>query len=455
MVAEFNDTIVSIATPHGVGAISIIRLSGAQALELALKVTKLKKETLKPRYAHLKNLYNYHGKLIDKAIVIYFKAPNSFTGEDIVEFQIHGGIVVAQLVIKTVLDFGGRLAKPGEFSKRAFLNEKIDLTEAEAISKIIEAKSEEAVLTLSRQLNGELKKFVQKVRTNLIDILAHSEVAIDYAEDEIPPNIEEKILSRLNVIIEKVSKLLKNSKKRNRIFDGFRVAIVGRPNVGKSSILNLLLNYDRAIVSNVAGTTRDSVEDYINIGTHLVKIIDTAGIRETDNLVEKIGIEKTLEMIENADIVLAVFDRSDNLQDDDKKLIETLNKFKGIVIIILNKNDLPAKIETISELKSVNEFPFSVINCSDEILIEEMEKILTKINTSSEGGSILSSARQILAVEKTLISLKNAKPVLQSGELELFSFYINEAIGHISSISRQYTFNEMLDSMFSNFCLGK
>ena len=160
-------------------------------------------------------------------------------------------------------------------------------------------------------------------------------------------------------------------------------------------------------------------------------------------------------MIENADIVLAVFDRSDDLQNDDKKLIETLNQFKGAVITILNKNDLPAKIETIPELKSVNEFPFSVINCSDEILIEEMEKILTKINTSSEGGSILSSARQISAVEKTLISLKNAKPVLQSGELELFSFYINEAIEHISSISRQYTFNEMLDSMFSNFCLGK
>ena len=321
-----SDTITAIATPHGVGAIAIVRVSGSRALDIASKMTKRDKNSFTPRYAYLMNIYDSKNRVIDRGIVIYFKAPYSFTGEDIVEFQIHGGIAVSKLVLNTILHYGARLARAGEFSKRAFINGKVDLTEAEAITSIIEAKSEEAVYQLSKQLNGELKTLVSEIRDRLVHVLAHSEVVIDYAEEDLPEDIERDIYTQLQDISKSLSTLLESSKRRNRIFEGFKIAIVGRPNVGKSSLLNAILDYDRAIVSDIAGTTRDRVEEYINIGTHLVKIVDTAGIRKSSDIVEQIGIDRSIEAIEEADIVIALFDGSEELQKDDFTLIEILKR---------------------------------------------------------------------------------------------------------------------------------
>ena len=448
-----DSTITAIATPHGTGSISIVRISGKNAVEIALKIIKKDKEFLKPRYANLLNLYDAKDRIVDKGIVIFFKAPHSFTGENIVEFQTHGGVIISQILIKTILKLGGRLAKAGEFSKRAFLNGKIDLTEAEAISSIIEAKSEEATYQLSKQLNGELKHFVNKIRGDLVNILAYSEVTIDYAEEDLPEDIEGTILQRLDEISKNLSKLLSSSKRRNRVFEGFKISIIGRPNVGKSSLLNAMLNYERAIVSEIAGTTRDRVEEYINIGTHLVKIVDTAGIRETENLIEKIGIEKSIQAIEESDIVLALFDSSETLQTDDFKIIKLLEKYKSSrkILPILNKSDLHQVVEKISDFETIN---ISTMNF-DNSLIEQLQNILTEINTSSDGGTILSSIRQIDEVEKTISEIEQAKIPLQNGELEFFSFHIQEAIERISAISRPYQYSEMLDEMFGNFCLGK
>ena len=286
------ETIAAIATPNGVGAISIIRLSGKNAYSIAKKIIK---KNLSPRVATLAKLYDSNEELIDIALCIYFKAPNSFTGEDIVEFQCHGGVVVSRLVLEELLKQGARIAYPGEFSKRAFLNGKIDAAQAEAIAKLIETRSREGAKLLSRQLDGELGKFVENIREKLIEIMAYCEVFIDYAEEDLPDSLGYEIDQRLNNINKLLNHTLQASKRRECMLNGYKVAIVGKPNVGKSSFLNRLLNYDRAIVSDIAGTTRDTIEDVINIEGMQFRFIDTAGLRDTKDTIEKIGIQKALE----------------------------------------------------------------------------------------------------------------------------------------------------------------
>ena len=286
-----NDTIAAVATAHGIGSIAIIRLSGDRALQIAKQLTQ--RDTLAPRYATLTPLYSSNNELIDEAIVIYFEGPRSFTAEDIVEFQCHGGQIVAQKVLDALLAAGARLAEPGEFSKRAFHNGRIDLTEAEAIAQLIEAKSEDAAKILARQMKGELKEYVESIRDRLLEIMAYSEVTIDYAEEDLPEDLVQQIQERLDTLHAELSRTLQASQSRSGLMQGFKVAIVGKPNVGKSSLLNALLNYNRAIVSDIAGTTRDTIEEQVKIGTHLIRIVDTAGIREASDEIERIGIEQT------------------------------------------------------------------------------------------------------------------------------------------------------------------
>ena len=273
-----HNSIAAIATAHGVSSISIIRVSGDAALEIAHKISHL--ENITPRHAHLTSLYNFNNELIDHAIMIYFAAPHSFTGEEIVEFQCHGGMIVAQEILDTITSYGVRLAEPGEFSKRAFLNGKIDLTEAEAISKLIEAKSVDAAKILAKQMKGELKTFVDESRDALLRSLAYSEVMIDYAEEDIPDDIMSSICTQLDALTDQIEQIVEASHRRRGLIEGFKVAIVGKPNVGKSSLLNALLSYDRAIVSDIAGTTRDTIEEQVRIGSHIIRLVDTAGTPE-------------------------------------------------------------------------------------------------------------------------------------------------------------------------------
>jgi tRNA modification GTPase len=444
-----SDTIVAISTANGNGAISIVRMSGDNALEIAKKLTKT---SFSPRVAKLAKFYNLNNELIDILLVIYFKAPNSFTGEDIVEFQCHGGVAVSRLVLESLIEAGARLAEAGEFSKRAFLNGKIDLAQAEAIAKLIESKSKESVKILSKQLRGDLSNFVNDIRDKLLEIMAYVEVNIDYAEEDLPEDLIEQIKERLQNLSELLKKSLIASKKRESMFNGYKVAIIGKPNVGKSSLLNNLLNYDRAIVSNIAGTTRDIIEEEITIRTHIIKIVDTAGIRdETNDEIEKIGISKSREAANEADIIIAMFDNSREFDEEDAEILEIIKNTNKDVLVVLNKIDLANKFDK-SKLKD-----FKIIKTSQKQDNFEIEKQLEKIldSYSSTQDNVLISQRQVKAVEDAYNSINEAYELIESAELELFSYNVQEAILAISQITKPYEHDDVLDKMFSSFCVGK
>ena len=445
-----SETIVAIATASGVSSISIIRLSGQAACSVASQIAP--KASFRPRYADLTSLYNASHTLIDQALVIYFQAPHSFTGEDIVEFQCHGGIVVAEEVLAAAIHYGARLAKPGEFSKRAFLNGKIDLSEAEAIAKLIEAKSVDATKILARQLKGELGRFVEESREALLRALAYSEVMIDYAEDEMPEDMLLLLSGQLKDIIGKMTGIVESSRRRRGLIEGFRVAIIGKPNVGKSSLLNALLSYDRAIVSDIAGTTRDTIEEQVRIGSHVIRLIDTAGIREADDQIERIGVERSMRSVAESDVVIALFDGTKPIDDEDRKIIDILKSHpEKASIVAVNKSDLECvlDIQMLSTFYPVHISATQQFQCLTTALQERLDAI------GESDALMLVSARQIEAVEQCAREVILAQDPLQRGEFEFFSYHLQEAVKQISSITRPYDSEEILDKMFGEFCLGK
>ncbi len=445
-----STTIVAIATATGISSISIIRVSGVDALALAKRVSQ--KEHIIPRYAHLTSLYNKDNHLIDHALLIYFKNPHSFTGEDIVEFQCHGGMIVAQEILETLLAHGAILAEPGEFSKRAFLNGKIDLTKAEAIAKLIETKSVDGAKILAKQLKGDLKAFIDESREAMLRATAYSEVMIDYAEEDIPEDIIENILKQLDSLILKIENIVDASHRRKGLIEGFRVAIVGKPNVGKSSLLNGLLSYERAIVSDIAGTTRDTIEEQVRIGSHIIRLIDTAGIRDARDSIEKIGVERSLESIADADVVIALFDASRAFDEEDKRIVEILNSIENKEIMVaINKSDLEQVFDESMVQRYNPIYVSSMYNFKN--LTTQLQKLFDTIGQDEE--LMLISTRQIEAVEKTKIAILEAKEPLKLGELEFFSYHLQDAITALSSISKPYDSEEILDKMFGEFCLGK
>lgn len=444
-----TDTISAVATANGIGSIAIIRISGNKALDIIKKLTH--KSSFAPRHATLTNIYNAQNELIDEAIVLYFRAPFSFTAEDVVEIQCHGGFIVAQSILKATLTCGARLANAGEFSKRAFFNGRIDLSEAEAIAQLIEAKSEDAAKILARQMKGELKEFIESIRDAIIHILAYSEVSIDYAEEDLPEDLVLQIEEKLSTLQKSLEKTLSASRAREGLMQGFKVAIIGKPNVGKSSLLNALLNYNRAIVSDIAGTTRDTIEEQVKIGTHLIRIVDTAGIREASDEIERIGIERSLEAIEQSDIVVVLLDASRDFDAEDAQILSLISQHASSkeVLYIKNKIDLEQKswhvnVDIDLELNSKQ---------SVASLVEVLKNIMDRSNSSDE--IMLISQRQISAVENTLQNIEEAFSPLADQELEIFSFHLNEAVKAMASITRPFENDEMLEKMFGSFCLGK
>jgi len=418
---------------------------------LSIAKTLTHKKEFTPRYATLTNVYDQEDELIDESLIIYFKGPFSFTGEDVIEIQCHGGFIVAQSILKAVLGSGARLAEAGEFSKRAFFNGRIDLSEAEAIAQLIEAKSEDAAKILAKQMKGSLKEYIEEIRDEIIHILAYSEVSIDYAEEDLPEDLIEQIKAKLNLLKGSLLKTLSASKAREGLMQGFRVAIVGKPNVGKSSLLNSLLAYERAIVSDIAGTTRDTVEEQLKIGSHLIRIVDTAGIREADDEIERIGIERSLEAIKSSDIVVSLFDNSREIDAEDEQMLTLINNHSEgkKVIYVKNKIDLEAKFDQ-------NRVDFDLeLNTKSgvEELVELLKTHMDTTNSSDE--MMLISHRQISAVENTLQNIDEAFMPLEDQELEIFSFHLNEAVKEMASITRPFENDEMLDKMFGSFCLGK
>jgi tRNA modification GTPase len=424
-------------------------VSGKDAYKIALTLTQ--KRELTPRVATLSKLTNEKDELLDEAIVIYFQAPHSFTGEDVVEFQCHGGIVVAEMILSAILEAGARLATPGEFSKRAVINGRMDLSKAEATAKLIESKSVDAARILTKQLRGDLESFVYTLRDSLVEILAFIEVNIDYAEEDLPLDLLNQIEDKLRHNAVLLEKSVHASKSREGLLNGFKVSIIGKPNVGKSSLLNALLSYNRAIISDIAGTTRDTIEEEIKIGTHLIKIVDTAGIREAHESIEKIGIERSIEAIEASEIVIALFDGSQAADKDDQKIIELIKRYEEDkeIITAINKKDLPQHFDA-----KLLHNPLAISSKEDTSLITQ--RLKRYLDTQSfEDDIILISKRQINATIQAYDAIEEARQRLQAGELELFAFHINEAIAHISSITKSFERDEILDKMFSSFCLGK
>ncbi|EJH0522829.1 tRNA uridine-5-carboxymethylaminomethyl(34) synthesis GTPase MnmE [Campylobacter jejuni] len=441
-----SDTIAAIATAHGVGSISIVRLSGERALEFALKLGH--KTKLTPRHATFTKLFNQNNEIIDEAIMIYFKAPYSFTGEDIVEFQTHGGFSVSEVLLEELVSLGARLALAGEFSKRACLNGKMTPLKALNIQDLILSKSALAAKIIARNMQGNLGELLEKIRTDLVKTLAFVETSIDYADDDLPSDL----LEQISTMCEENSKILKEiytlSQSKKGLIEGFKIAIVGKPNVGKSSLLNALLSYERAIVSDIAGTTRDTIEESFKLGTHLLRIIDTAGIRESKDVIEQIGVALSKKSLEDADIILAVFDASRVQDKEDGKIFELLANTDKKIFWILNKSDLE------NVFKNTQNKNFIKLSAQKDITLLK-EELQNYLNSFDSEGIMVSSLDLINACKISSEAIFRAKGLLEESSLELFAFELNLAINELARFTKDFQRDEILDEMFGNFCLGK
>lgn len=449
-----NDTIAAIATSMGRSAVNIIKISGPESISIVSKIFTKDLSKLEP------NTINYGfikegNELIDEVLVSLFTSPNSQTGEDIVEINTHGGISVTNKVLELVLSNGARLAEPGEFLKRAFLNGKKDLIEAEAISDLINAKTEEARKMSLKGLSGELSKKIKTLRNKILNIIANIEVNIDYPEYEDAIIYTNELLkTNINEIQSDLEKLVKESEKGTLLNNGINVGIVGKPNVGKSSLLNLLINEDKAIVTDIEGTTRDIVEGNITINGVTLNLIDTAGIRETNNVVEKLGVEKSKDIINKSDLIIALFDISRPFTLEDEAILSSIKAKKSI--IILNKTDLPTKID-LNKFTSYNVIKTSVKEDigKDELL--NMIKELFSLNEIEAGDfTYLSNARQISLIKEALkLCLEIKYQNEQNTPVDLIQIDLQNLWEKLGEITGDAYKDELLDEIFSKFCLGK
>ena len=449
-----NDTICAISTALGVGAISIIRVSGDEAIDIVNKIFDkdlTKKESHTINYGHIV----YKGEIIDEVMVSIMKSPKTFTKEDIVEINSHGGVAVTNKVLEILLLEGARLAEPGEFTKRAFLNGRIDLVEAESIMDLIESKTETSRKLAISGMEGKVSKLVKNIIDNLVKVNANIEVNIDYPEyEDIEIVTKEKIDEMSKYINKDLTKLLNESENGKLIKDGINTLILGRPNVGKSSILNKLIEEDKAIVTSVAGTTRDIVEGQIRVNGILLNIIDTAGVRETEDIVEKIGVEKSLSLINDADLVILVFNNNEKLTDEDKKLLEYTKEKKRIIVI--NKIDLENNLD-ISNLKNERIVKVSALKDSGiENLKNEINDMFNLEEINLGDFTYLSNSRQISLVKKAVEISKNLEDALNNDvPIDLLEIDIKEICEILGEIIGESYDDKLIDTLFSNFCLGK
>ena len=449
-----SDTICAISTALGVGAISIIRVSGDDAIDIVNKIFDkdlTKKESHTINYGHIV----YKGEIIDEVMVSIMKSPKTFTKEDIVEINSHGGVAVTNKVLEILLLEGARLAEPGEFTKRAFLNGRIDLVEAESIMDLIESKTETSRKLAISGMEGKVSNLVKNIIDNLVKVNANIEVNIDYPEyEDIEIVTKEKIEEMSKYINKELTKLLNESENGKLIKDGINTLILGRPNVGKSSILNKLIEEDKAIVTSVAGTTRDIVEGQIRVNGILLNIIDTAGVRETEDIVEKIGVEKSLSLVNDADLIILVFNNNEKLTDEDKKLLEYTKEKKRIIVI--NKIDLENNLD-ISNLKNERIVKVSALKDSGiENLKNEINDMFNLEEINLGDFTYLSNSRQISLVKKAVEISKNLEDALNNDvPIDLLEIDIKEICEILGEIIGESYDDKLIDTLFSNFCLGK
>lgn len=451
----FDDTIVGVATTVNNGAVSIIRLSGVDAISIVNNIfkgkdlTKVQSHTI--NYGHIINKEN--NEIIDEVLVSVFLSPKSYTTEDVVEINCHGGIFVTNQVLEQVILQGARLAEPGEFTKRAYLNGRIDLTKAEAVMDVIASDSVNSLKMANSGLRGDIKELIDKLKEEVLNIIAIINVNIDYPEyDDVEQLTNEKILPKLKAIESEIKEILEKSKSATFVKKGINTVIVGKPNVGKSSLLNLLLNENKAIVTNIPGTTRDIVEGQVNMSGLVLNLIDTAGIRETTDIIEKIGVEKSINKLDEADLILFVFDGSNKLDEYDKKLMELLKNKKYLKII--NKTDLKQEIEEeiTKDAMQITTFDKQAI----KLIEEKITKFLKIENISKNLNGLITNTRQIGKLNEAFENIQEAIQTIKDNPyIDFVELPLTKAWKNLQEITGEVTDEDLLNELFSKFCLGK
>ncbi|WP_334329477.1 tRNA uridine-5-carboxymethylaminomethyl(34) synthesis GTPase MnmE [Companilactobacillus sp. HBUAS59699] len=458
-VTEY-DTIAAISTPPGEGGISIVRVSGDQAVEIAQKIYKGKDLAKVPthtiNYGHIYDPAD--GSLVDEVMVSVMRAPKTFTREDVVEINTHGGIVPTNKVLQLLIGAGARMAEPGEFTKRAFLNGRIDLTEAESVMDLIRAKTDRAMQVAVNQLDGNLNHLISNLRQEILDALAQVEVNIDYPEYDTEQMTTKMLLEKARLVGSNIDSLLKTADSGEILQHGLATAIVGKPNVGKSSLLNRLLDEDKAIVTDVAGTTRDVVEQYVNIDGVPLKLIDTAGVRDTEDKVEKIGVERSIKALNEADLVILVLDSSRKLEADDLELLDATKDKRRI--IIFNKNDLVPVItpDDVEQLKSddIVIVTSAIKNSGIDTIKQTIGKIFNAGIEDSSSDVIITSARQAGLLRQAKANLNDVISGIEAGmPIDLVQIDMTSCWDTLGEITGESYPDELITQLFSQFCLGK
>lgn len=462
-ITQEFDTIAAISTPPGEGAISIVRLSGDQAVEIADRVFKAGSKQLVNvashtiHYGHIVDPKD--DKLMDEVMVSVMRAPKTFTREDVIEINCHGGIVVVNQLLQLLLRQGARLAEPGEFTKRAFLNGRVDLSQAEAVMDLIRAKTDKAMNLALNQLDGNLSHLIRALRQEILETLAQVEVNIDYPEyDDVEEMTTRLLLEKATQVKAQIESLLQTAQQGKILREGLDTAIIGRPNVGKSSLLNHLLREEKAIVTDIAGTTRDVIEEYVNMRGVPLKLVDTAGIRDTEDIVERIGVERSRQALAKADLILLVLNQSEPLSKEDEQLIEVTKESKRI--ILLNKTDLPSQLDRSKVRKLVGEAPLFEVSVLNQDGLDHLEQAIADLffggQTADKDASYVSNTRHIALLDQAAHSLSEVIQGIELGmPVDLVQIDMTrcwDALGEVVGDSVQ---DELITQLFSQFCLGK
>ena len=453
------NTIAAISTAPGIGGIGIVRMSGENCFKILEKVFKQKK------YQNIKNIKGYsikygnivdNGEIIDEVLVSYFKSPKSYTSENMCEINSHGGIVIMNKILDLCIKNGAELAEPGEFTKRAFLNGRMDLSQAEAVIDVINSKTDKEAKVSMQQLQGNLSEKIFEIRKEIISIMADIEASIDYPEYDLQEVTNENILNILNKV-DKILLSLENSFYNGKILkEGISTAIIGRPNAGKSSLLNVILNEERAIVTDIEGTTRDIIQEYISVEGVPLKIIDTAGIRNSNDEVEKIGIKKAIDIARSSDIVIANFDINRELNDEDKQILSLLENKNAI--IILNKVDLERKID-INDIAYLKK-PIVEMSTKNREGIDELYKEISQVfklkEIVTDGETIISNVRHKNIIINSRKNLDRARETINNNmPIDIISTYLKEILEELGKITGETVTDDVIAEIFSKFCLGK
>ena len=458
------DTIAAISTPMGEGAIAIVRLSGDEAIQIADRVFRSpngkrlnEEQSHTIHYGHLTDPSS--GETVEEVMVSLMKAPKTFTREDVVEVNCHGGIVAVNRVLGLLLKEGARLAEPGEFTKRAFLNGRIDLSQSEAVMDLIRAKTDRAMNVALGQMEGKLSKLVGELRGALIETLAQVEVNIDYPEyDDVEELTTPHMIEKCTWVRDEINKLLKTSSQGKILREGLSTVIIGRPNVGKSSLLNSLVQENKAIVTDIAGTTRDIIEEYVNVRGVPLRLVDTAGIRETEDIVERIGVERSRQVLKEADLILLVLNHAEELSIEDKRLFEAIEGMDTIVVI--NKTDLPSKID-LSEVKKIaGNSAIVTTSLLEEEGVDELEEAIAglffKGSIESEDLTYVSNARHIALLHKAHQTVEDALGAAEAGvPIDMVQIDITRTWEILGEIVGDTVQEGLINELFSRFCLGK